>query len=60
MDPIERWNSGKICSLIDQTWDERKTIEKKLQKKIPLLKDKAKKANILLCEFLKHLTPKSN
>jgi polysaccharide pyruvyl transferase CsaB len=58
--PIEEWNTGKLCAVIDRAWDTQATIKKKLKEKIPLLKKKAKRSNEILCEFLKSLTPKND
>lgn len=54
----EEWNSGKICAMIDRAFDNRKNIQKNLQKKVPLLQEKAKVTNKILFEFLKTITPK--
>jgi polysaccharide pyruvyl transferase CsaB len=53
--PVEHWNTGKLCALIDYAWDNRKTIAKKLDEKIPPLQEKAKKTNAILCDFLKSI-----
>lgn len=52
--PIAEWNTGKICALIDRAWDERSIIKHKLEKGIPPLKEKAKRTNQILCEFIKN------
>lgn len=53
--PLENWNTGKICALIDNAWDYRKTTKKKLKDKIPLLKEKAKTTNTFLCHLLESI-----
>ena len=55
---LEHWSSGKICALIDRAFDNRKAIQKKLQKKIPKIQEKAKETNKILFNFLKTITPK--
>jgi polysaccharide pyruvyl transferase CsaB len=57
--PIQDWNTGKLCAVIDRAWDNKKQIEKKLEEKIPQLQEKAKLSNKILCDFLQSLTPKT-
>lgn len=56
--PIENWNTGKLCAVIDRAWDTRKLLQKKLKEKINPLKEKAKQTNKILCEFLQRINPK--
>lgn len=53
--PMENWNAGKICALIDDAWDNKKNLKKKLKEKIPLFKERAKQTNVILSEFLQKL-----
>ena len=55
---IEEWSPGKVCAMIDRSFDTRAKIKKNLEKKIPELKEKAKETNKILLEFLKTITPK--
>lgn len=57
--PIEDWNTGKLCAVLDRAWDTRSKMEKRLKGKIPSMKEKAKKSNEILCNFLKTLKPKN-
>lgn len=56
--PIEEWNTGKLCAMIDRGWDNRKAIKKKLKEKIPLITEKAKQTHIILSDLIKSLTQK--
>lgn len=58
MSPIAGLNVGKLCAFLDRSWDTRKTIQKKLEEKIPLLQERAKKTNQILCALLQTLKPK--
>jgi len=59
MPAITQLNVGKLCAFLDRSWDTRKGIAKKLQEKIPLLQERAKKTNQILCDLLQSLKPKS-
>lgn len=52
-------NVGKLCAFLDRSWDTRKTIQKKLEEKIPLLQERAQKTNQILCDLLKSLPAKA-
>lgn len=58
MPAITHLNVGKLCAFLDRSWDTRKSIAKKLEEKMPSLQKKAEKTNLILCDFLKSLTPK--
>jgi len=60
MSPISGLNVGKLCAFLDRSWDTRKTIQKKLEEKIPVLQERAKKTNLILCELLQSLKPKGS
>lgn len=53
--PIEKWNTGKLCAVIDNAWDYRRSIKKKLKEKLPPLIEKAKGSNKILIDFLNNL-----
>lgn len=58
MVPLRGLNVGKLCAFLDRSWDTRKNIQKKLEEKVPLIQERARKTNQILCEFLKSITPK--
>jgi len=58
MTAIGGQNAGKLCAFLDRSWDTRKTIQKKLEDKVPPLQEKARRTNQILCEYLKTLKPK--
>ena len=58
MTPIGGLNVGKLCAFLDRSWDTRKSIQKKLEEKVPSLQDKARRTNQILFELLKTLKPK--
>lgn len=58
--PIEEWNSGKLCAVIDRAWDSKKRLQKQLEIKAPLLKEKAKQTSKILFDFIKTIKPKKN
>lgn len=57
--PMENWNTGKLCAVLDRAWDNKKTQIKKLEEKIPPLQEKAKQSNKILCELLQLIKPKT-
>ncbi len=58
--PMENWNTGKLCAVIDRAWDNKKTLIKKLEEKTPRLEEKAKNSNIILKTLLESLKPKKD
>jgi len=58
MPAITKMNTGKLCALIDRSWDRRDRIKKQLEEKVPQLQERAKLTNTLLWDFLKSLKPK--
>jgi polysaccharide pyruvyl transferase CsaB len=60
MSPIGGLNVGKLCAFLDRSWDTRKNIQKKLEEKLPFVRDKAKRTNQILSEFLQSVRPKVN
>ncbi|MBI4372912.1 MAG: polysaccharide pyruvyl transferase family protein [Candidatus Omnitrophica bacterium] len=58
MPPITQLNVGKLCAFLDRSWDRKESIKKKLEEKIPLLQERAKKTNQILCDLLHSLKPK--
>jgi len=58
MTPIEGLNVGKLCAFLDRSWDNRKTMQKKLEDKTPPLQERAKRTNQILCELLRSLPSK--
>lgn len=60
MPDISKLNIGKLCAFLDRSWDTREPIRKKLEEKIPLFQERAKKTNQLLCEFLQSLKSTQN
>lgn len=58
MTPIEGLNVGKLCAFLDRSWDNRKTMQKKLEEKTLPLQERAKRTNQILCELLRGLPPK--
>ncbi|MGH7829832.1 MAG: polysaccharide pyruvyl transferase family protein, partial [Candidatus Binatia bacterium] len=60
MSPIGGLNVGKLCAFLDRSWDTRKTIQKKLEEKIPSLQEKAKRTNQILCELLQSIESKGS
>lgn len=57
--PMENWNTGKLCAVLDRAWDNKKHLIKKLEEKVPILQKKATQSNKILCELLKSVKPKS-
>jgi len=57
--PIEGLNVGKLCAVLDRSWDTGKTIQKRLEDRVPPLQEKARRTNQILCDDLKTLKPKS-
>lgn len=55
MPNITQLNVGKLCAFLDRSWDTRKQIAKKLEEKIPLLQERAKRTNQILCDFIRSL-----
>jgi polysaccharide pyruvyl transferase CsaB len=55
MPPIAALNVGKLCAFLDRSWDTKERISKRLEEKLPSLKERAKKTNQILCEFLQTL-----
>lgn len=55
MPPIEEWNTGKLCAVLDRAWDTRSLFPKKLEEKIPILQEKAKQSSKILCRLLESL-----
>lgn len=53
--PMENWNTGKLCAVLDRAWDNRKKLKKHLEKKIRGLEEKAKESNKILSDFLQTL-----
>lgn len=56
---MTEWNAGKICAVVDRAWDNKSGIIKKFEEKVPLLKERSKKTNQILVQFLKTLSPKN-
>jgi len=57
MPSIGELNVGKLCALLDRTWDLRKEARKHLEQKVPLLQARAKHTNQILCELLRSIVP---
>lgn len=53
--PVENWNTGKLCAVLDYAWDNKKTLIKKIEEKLATLQTKAKRSNVILFDFLKSL-----
>lgn len=60
MTPIGGLNVGKLCAFLDRSWDTKKTIQRKLEHKVPSLQERARRSNQILCEHLNMLTPKGS
>lgn len=58
MPPITEVNVGKLCAFIDRAWDRRDAIKRQLEEKVPLLQERAKRTNQILCDLLRSLNPK--
>lgn len=58
MPSLAQLNVGKLCAFLDRSWDNRKTLAKKLEENVPALQEKAKKTNRVLCDFLGRLAVK--
>jgi polysaccharide pyruvyl transferase WcaK-like protein len=48
-------NVGQLCAFLDRSWDNRKTLARKLEEKTPALQERAKRTNQILCDFLARL-----
>ncbi|HEY7553265.1 MAG TPA: polysaccharide pyruvyl transferase family protein [Candidatus Binatia bacterium] len=59
MPPMAALNVGKLCAFLDRSWDTKERIRKRLEEKLPSLKERAKKTNEILCELLQSLAPPS-
>jgi uncharacterized protein (UPF0262 family) len=59
MPPIAALNVGKRCAFIDRSWDLRRQIRERLEEKIPVLQDRARRTNAILCELLRSVKPKA-
>jgi polysaccharide pyruvyl transferase CsaB len=57
MPPMAALNVGKLCAFLDRSWDTKERIRKRLEEKLPSLKERAKKTNEILCELLQSLAP---
>ena len=57
MPSIGELNVGKLCALLDRTWDLRKEARKHLEQKVPLLQERAKHTNQILCALLRSIVP---
>src|SRR5438093_3861128 len=57
MPPIAALNVGKLCAFLDRSWDLRNRIKKQLEERVPLLQERAKQTNRILCELLRSLKP---
>ncbi|PIQ83455.1 MAG: polysaccharide pyruvyl transferase [Candidatus Omnitrophica bacterium CG11_big_fil_rev_8_21_14_0_20_63_9] len=56
--PLAALNIGKLCAFIDRSWDLRSNTRKKLEEKIPILQERSRRTNQILCEMLRSITPK--
>lgn len=50
--PIEQWNTGRLCAVLDRAWDTRETHRAILEKKVPQIQKKAEKTHLILCDLL--------
>lgn len=57
MPSIGELNVGKLCALLDRTWDLRKEVRQHLEQKVPALQARAKRTNQRLCELLRAIAP---
>lgn len=58
MPAITELNVGKLCAFLDRTWDIRAKVKKQLEQKVPLLQQRAKTNNQILCDLLQSLKPR--
>ncbi len=59
MPTIGQLNVGKLCALLDRSWDTRKSVIKKLEETVPRLQERARRTNQILCELLGSLSPRA-
>jgi polysaccharide pyruvyl transferase CsaB len=56
--PLAQLNIGQLCAFLDRSWDNRKSLARKLEEKTPALQERAKRTNRILCDFLGSLPAK--
>lgn len=59
MPPIDAWNTGRLCAVLDRAWDHRRQLQKKLEDKLPGVMENARKTAEILLNFLKSLSAKT-
>lgn len=59
MQHLSELNVGKLCAYLDRAWDMRSDLRKELEKKMPVLLQRAKRTNAILCEMLQSVKPKA-
>lgn len=52
MPPLPDLNTGTLCAFIDRSWDTRRTIEKRLEERVPPLQERARETNRILVDLL--------
>lgn len=50
--PLEQVNAGRLIAYIDQAWDRRRSLVKRVQRKLPALRAQASRTHELLLKLL--------